>query len=142
MCLSVWCSFKFKSSGSSLGLISVSCWVCVSCWWMVIWVLTCGVILLLYYYILYIIISYTIIHTYTIIIYYYILLYYTIIHYIISSPLPFLFSSSIPFLPSDPFCLSSSFPLPILIQQFDPACFIGVDGSGVWCVMVSGWFVF
>ena len=33
---------------------------------------------------------------------------------------------------------SSVFPQNLSINNSDPACFIGVDGWGVWCVFVSG----
>ena len=112
-----------------------------------VWCLTFGVILL------YIIISYTILFSSS----------------DLSSLLPFQSSSSQPFLPqsissllslsspsSNPHSKYTCRELVILIYIpdssslclfmfdrvgcFDPACFIGVDGWGVWCVFVSGWF--
>ena len=107
--------------------------VCVSCW-----LLTCGVILLLYYIIYYIIYCYTLI------------LYSSISSYL-PPPLPFLSSLLFQSFPSSlPYSiLSWSIPLflyytlsssvlsspPIFLsypsQYSDPACFIGVDGWGV-----------
>ena len=134
-------------------LCGVRFWCFVLVWWCRFELVWCLVLYIIYYILLYIYYYYILLYIIHILLLYYytytIIIYYTILFYSSSSLLPFHLSSHTLLIPLPPSLLliysfpSSSFILYLsvltytylyyLTQQIsDPACFIGVDGWGVW----------